>query len=313
MNNGSKMKGGWIGITKNEAMLNIHTKTVNKIMKVHYTLKASASMKRERRDHVANAKSRLVQDETAVQALIGCIDEWDCNPWSSDESPLCTLQSGFLASEKLIGDSESAKSDDERQIDQFFEERIFSSEKLIHDRIKLHKRASFVKPPKEQVNITTNRATDGMENKAMVSPLNIAEKSAMNLEEVMKHRVTAVSLPLFNLNGTLRKMVKAKLVDCFEVKQIKTSVSVSVSVSYNSNWLHYSRVIAVIDMGRLWRVCIQTKEDRESADEAPYTWDDYASKLFDAILRRHTNVAEYHLINDRYVVALSVKDSEHGR
>ena len=33
------------------------------------------------------------------------------------ESPLCTLQSGFLASEKLIGDSESAKSDDERQID----------------------------------------------------------------------------------------------------------------------------------------------------------------------------------------------------
>ena len=68
-----------------------------------------------------------------------------------------------------------------------------------------------MKPPKEQLNITTNRATYGMENKAMVSPLNIAEKSAMNLEEVMKHRVTAVSLPLFNLNGNLRKMVKAKL------------------------------------------------------------------------------------------------------
>ena len=61
MNNGSKMKGGWIGITKNEAMLNIHTKTVNKIMKVQYTLKAAASMKRERHDHVANAKSRLVK------------------------------------------------------------------------------------------------------------------------------------------------------------------------------------------------------------------------------------------------------------
>ena len=69
----------------------------------------------------------------------------------------------------------------------------------------------------------------------------------------------------------------------------------------------------MIEIGRLWRVCIQSKEDRKSADEAPYTWDDYASKLFDAILRRHTNVAEYQLINDRYVVALSVKDSEHGR
>ena len=29
MNKGSKMKGGWIGFTKNESMLNIHAKTVN--------------------------------------------------------------------------------------------------------------------------------------------------------------------------------------------------------------------------------------------------------------------------------------------
>ena len=29
MNKGSKMKGGWIGFTKNESMLHIHTKTVN--------------------------------------------------------------------------------------------------------------------------------------------------------------------------------------------------------------------------------------------------------------------------------------------
>ena len=74
-----------------------------------------------------------------------------------------------------------------------------------------------MKPPKERVNITMNRATDGMENKAMVSLLNIAEKSAINLEEVMKHRVTAVPLPLFNVNGTVRKTVKAKLADCCEL------------------------------------------------------------------------------------------------
>ncbi len=58
------------------------------------------------------------------------------------------------------------------------------SEKLICDRIKLNKRASFVKPPNEQVNITKNRETDGMENKAIVSLLNVAEKSAINLEEI---------------------------------------------------------------------------------------------------------------------------------
>ena len=69
----------------------------------------------------------------------------------------------------------------------------------------------------------------------------------------------------------------------------------------------------MIDIGRLWRVCIPSKEDRETADGALYTWNDYPSKLFDAILRRHPNVAEYHLINDRYDIALSVKDSDHGR
>ena len=38
MNKGSKMKGGWIGFTKNESMVNIHTHTVNDMMQIRDTL-----------------------------------------------------------------------------------------------------------------------------------------------------------------------------------------------------------------------------------------------------------------------------------
>ena len=40
MNKGSKMKGGWIGITDNEAALQINTKVVNNITKVKELLKS---------------------------------------------------------------------------------------------------------------------------------------------------------------------------------------------------------------------------------------------------------------------------------
>ncbi|KAG1659616.1 hypothetical protein GQR58_022474 [Nymphon striatum] len=135
-------------------------------------------------------------------------------------------------------------------IDQFFEKRILPSEKLICDRIRFNKRASFVKPPKEQVNITMNKATDGMEN--------IAEMTA-------------------------------KPVDCFELEQVETG---------------QSQIIAVIDIWLFWRICTPNKEDRETTDGAPSTWDDHASKLSGAILQIHPNAVEYHLINYRYDAAI---------
>ena len=42
MNKGSKMKGGWIGITVNENALHVNTKIVNTVVKLKETLKQIA-------------------------------------------------------------------------------------------------------------------------------------------------------------------------------------------------------------------------------------------------------------------------------
>ena len=63
MNKGSKMKGGWIGFTKNESMVNIHIHTVNDMMQIRDTLHSRASLKSTKQNHAANSKSRLKTDE----------------------------------------------------------------------------------------------------------------------------------------------------------------------------------------------------------------------------------------------------------
>ena len=70
--------------------------------------------------------------------------------------------------------------------------------------------------------------------------------------------------------------------------------------------------ISVIDMGFIRRLATPSKADRESA-EGDFTWRNYATKIFNIILQRHPNAIEYHLVNDRYDVELSIKDAEHQK
>ena len=111
MNKGYKMKGGWIGFTKDESMVNIHTHAVNDMMQIRDTLHSRASLKSTKQNHVANSKSRLKTDKQKVQDKIACLLEWDVNPWDKDKNILRSLESGFLVSKVLIADFNSAKND----------------------------------------------------------------------------------------------------------------------------------------------------------------------------------------------------------
>ena len=211
MNKGSKMKGGWIGITQNESALNVHTKTVNKIAKVRETLHKAANLKARKYDHAENSKSRIIKDEKVVQDITTCIDEWNCNPWNTEAPKLRSLESGLIASPELIADFESANSDGEQQITEIYNTRILSTKNLIHDKISLNKRANFTKAPNKKDGSMVARRTDAMENKAMINLINVAQETALDLVQIMQYRVTDVCLPIFNINGTMRKAVKAKL------------------------------------------------------------------------------------------------------
>ena len=63
-------------------------------------------------------------------------------------------------------------------------------------------------------------------------------------------------------------------------------------------------------MGMVWRMATPTAADYNTGC---FTWGDYANKLFKVIISRHPAAEEYHLINDRYDIPFTLKDSEHLR
>ncbi|KAG0726089.1 hypothetical protein GWK47_037296 [Chionoecetes opilio] len=70
-------------------------------------------------------------------------------------------------------------------------------------------------PPVIGDNIDKATKSEAMENKAMASIIALAEAhdDKFNLINVMEYRVTDECLPIYNVNGTMRKTQMSKLVD----------------------------------------------------------------------------------------------------
>ena len=211
------------------------------------------------------------------------------------------MQSGFPAPLKLIDDFRNAYDDGLEKVKTYLEERIKSSTKLITDTISRNKRFSFSKLPSSvsDTESAKQQKTLQMENKAMISILNLAQEAKINLECLMNFRLTDMPLALCNVNGPMRKIVKSKIIEHFCLKDAAT------------NLVDDSRMI--VDMGYIWRLGTPRKEDREKLDRTPFTWADYAVKLFEMIINCHTHAKEFYIVNDRYDINESIKDAEHLR
>ena len=53
----------------------------------------------------------------------------------------------------------------------------------------------------------------------MVKIISLAEIAAIDLEELMRYRLTAICLLLFNIDGQMRKAVKFTLINSFEMHE----------------------------------------------------------------------------------------------
>ena len=153
-----------------------------------------------------------------VEILIGTLQEWNANPWNTEIPTLHSLESGLLASEELVKDFDSAKEEGEKQATKSFQERVLTNEKQIYNRINLNKRSNFSKPTVDK-NTGKVHKTDAMENRGMVKIIYLAETAAADLEELMRYRLTKICLPLFNINGQMRKAVKSILINNFEMHE----------------------------------------------------------------------------------------------
>ena len=88
MKKGSKMKGGWIGITQNEEALHTNTKIVGIIAKVKESVKVIVDISKRRYKHIECFSSRMKKDEETVQGAMKVLQEWNTNPWVPDITAL---------------------------------------------------------------------------------------------------------------------------------------------------------------------------------------------------------------------------------
>ena len=139
--------------------------------------------------------------------------------------------------------------------------------------------------------------TDAMENKAMTSIISLAEtgEDKLTLSQVMEYRVTDECLPIFNINGTMKKVQKSKPIDKLNLQPLE-----NVQEGY----------IAIVDMGFLWRLATPSVDDREKADGTTFTWRDYATKMFSLALSRHRLAGRIIFVNDPYNIPFTIKDGE---
>ena len=174
----------------------------------------------------------------------------------------------------------------EQQISQSFQERVLPDKKKIYDCIAINKSKIFSKPPRGN-NVDKLRKTGRMKNRAMVKILSLPAGSKVDLEDLMGYRLTELCFPIFNINGQMRKVIKAKLINCFLVDETK---------------LHDIAYISIVDMGYLWRLTAPTASDREK--KVYLGW--LCREDLNMIVQRHPQSKEYHLINDRCDVELSI-------
>ena len=51
----------------------------------------------------------------------------------------------------------------------------------------------------------------------MVKIISLAETAGVDLEELMRYRLTNICLPLFNINGQMRKALKSTITNSFKM------------------------------------------------------------------------------------------------
>ena len=118
--------------------------------------------------------------------------EFASDPFDLGNTTLRSLQSGQVASEELVKDFETAHTDGEKIVQEFFKQRMFSDTVPFSATIHRNSRLNFSMQSANKESISSSSKTDAMENKAMAEVIALAENSEekFDLTEVMQYRIT---------------------------------------------------------------------------------------------------------------------------
>ena len=185
-----------------------------------------------------------------------CFKEFKCDPFDISNTKLRSLQSGIPASDELAADLKSAKSNGEKMVQKFMDERVFSKKSSLNDRIPRNKHLNFANQELQNTDklIAKEKAND-MEQLSLFTVVEFVQTSgSFELEDVLQHRITKECLSIYNVNETLRKSQKSKLIQHLTL----------------DNKPEPTDYAAIVDMGHIWRLATPTSEDKEKEDNTTY-------------------------------------------
>lgn len=261
MNLNSKLKQRWTQLLQNEKQLFSTTRNANNIARVKSTVKRGLQCQRRHRKHVECQPARMKKDEQAVQDLQACLRDFEANPFDISLPTLRSLQSGLIASPELLHDFKTAIPDGQAQVETFLQERVLTKIKPLTATIHRNKRQNFASE-KICAPSGVNMQVAHMERSELAALVDLAEGSGMiQLESALVRRVTEDCLSLFNVDGSMRKTVKSKLLGLFSLEPVP-------KVPQNH--------VSLVDMDLIWRLATPTPEDREAKkrDGSDYCWID---------------------------------------
>lgn len=300
MNLNSKLKQGWLLLLQNEKQLFATTRNANNVARVMAIVKRNLKCQRRHIKHVECQPARMKKDEQAVQDLHACMKDFDAEPFDISSPTLRSLQSGLVASPELVHDLQTALPDGQAQAETFLQERVFTKIKPLSATIHRKKRQNFCNVQICAPSGATIEVAQ-MERWGLAALVDLVEGSGMiQLESALERRVTEECLSLYNVDGSMRKTVKSKLLDLFNLDPVADAPRDHVSL---------------VDMGMIWRLATPTPEDREARkrDGSEYRWHDYLNKICAIILSRHADARLIILVNDKYDLPFSIMDDEHDR
>ncbi|KAG1702407.1 Retrotransposable element SLACS protein [Nymphon striatum] len=300
MNLGSKLKAGWLQLLQDDKQLFSTIRNANAVGRIRQALETQLNSKRKQSKHTDCQPARLRKDEKAVQDILTSLDAFECDLFGEDDPALRSIQSGIKTTESVALDLSVALPDGKAQADILLDQRVFSKDFKLSDRVPKNKRLTF---DNNKVAKSGNKAISQaqMESAGLAAVIELAEGTgALTLEEIMENRVTEECLSIFNVDGSLRHTAKSKLFEHLNLQPTADKPAI-----YSS----------LIDMSMLFRLATPADREKKKQDGSDYKWQDYIDKICFMVHSRHPDAEQTYAINDPYPKPneYSINDDERDR
>ncbi|KAG1654985.1 hypothetical protein GQR58_024759 [Nymphon striatum] len=300
MNLGSKLKAGWLQLLQDDKQLFSTIRNANAVGRIRQALETQLNSIRKQSKHTDCQPARLRKDEKAVQDILTSLDAFECDLFGEDDPALRSIQSGIKTTESVALDLSVALPDGKAQADILLDQRVFSKDFKLSDRVPKNKRLTF---DNNKVAKSGNKAISQaqMESAGLAAIIELAEGTgALTLEEIMENRVTEECLSIFNVDGSLRHTAKSKLFEHLNLQPTADKPAI-----YSS----------LIDMSMLFHLATPADREKKKQDGSDYKWQDYIDKICFMVHSRHPDAEQTYAINDPYPKPneYSIKDDERDR